>query len=104
MAFCPQCKAEMPKTAVVCPSCNYDFPAKDITAPDVPSGFAYSAIADIALMVGSVAAGFAAILAAYLTLLKLLDGQWWGGLVEGPLTVFVMLGILVVFLRVQAPR
>jgi hypothetical protein len=100
MAYCPRCSREMGGSETTCPHCGYDFPAE----PDAVlrrSGIAYSAWADMALMIGGVVAGLSAVVAVFYSLAMLLQGNLLCGLVLGPVGFFFNLALLVVFLRIQ---
>lgn len=97
MANCPKCRAEMGATEAVCSSCGYDFP-EDV-APR-REGFAYTAFADLALIVSMVAAGLGSLMAVYFAVMNSILGK-----VVPTLTSFVafflLLGMLIVFMRVS---
>ena len=101
MAFCPQCQAKIGATAAKCPSCGYDFPGAGDEPEPKREGIAYSALADIALMVSGVAAGLGCLAAVLGCIEALILGQWLVGLVVCPIAFFLQLGMLVVFLRIQ---
>ena len=69
MAYCMQCKAEIPILTVVCPHCGYDF--LDRETPPPQQGWEYSGAADMLLLVGAVASALAAVGSAGLTLMML---------------------------------
>ena len=98
MAFCPKCQGVLDAAAVACPHCGYDFPPGNA---DPRRGIAYSPLANLALVVGIVAAwlGCAAVVIASVG--ALMSGQWVAALVVGPLAFFLQLAMLVVFVRVQ---
>ena len=97
MAYCPQCNGVLDARAVACPQCGYDFPP-----PAEPSrGLAYSRLADVALFVGMVVAGLGAAASVVGSVVAMLNGEWLIGLVICPLTFFLKLALLVVFVRVQ---
>lgn len=99
MAFCPKCKGEMPALAVRCPNCWFDFPAE---RPDRSSGgFAYSPLADLALTISAVAAGFGAFVAVLVAVAAIAQGQFFAGLIVAPLASLLNVGMLVTFLRVS---
>jgi hypothetical protein len=98
MAYCPRCKKEMGATEAICPHCGYDFP---LEGKSRRRGLAYSSLAQIALLVGIVAAGLGSLVAAIATITALWHGDWFSGLVVGPLALFLQLAMLVVFVRVQ---
>jgi hypothetical protein len=100
--YCPRCKGEMAANATRCPHCGYDFPLGDAQDPVRRSGFAYSTLADVALLISMFAAAIGCIVAAIGSIVSLLAGQLVNGLVVGPIAFFLQLGMLVVFLRVQA--
>ena len=99
MAYCPECKGEMATGAIECPHCGYDFPAAK--SADSRSGFAYSPLADTALLVSTIAAGIGLIGTVVATIFALMRGDFAIGLFWGPVACLVQMGILVVFLRVQ---
>jgi len=98
MAYCPKCAGVLDSGAVVCPHCGYDFPPG---SPDLRRGIADSLLADIALFVGMVAAGFACLVAVIGSVSGLINAEWMTALVYGPLAFFLCLAMLVVFVRVQ---
>jgi len=99
MARCPQCQAEIDAMATVCSACGWDFP--DEPAPPRREGWAYSRLADIALIVGMVAACLGSLSAILGTVFALLRGNLSEGLIAGPLCFFLCFGMFVVFARVQ---
>lgn len=98
MAYCPECKGEIAPTATVCGHCGYDFPP-DQTASK--SGFAYSFVADIALIISMIAAVLGCGVAMIVAVFSLFHADLMTGLVTAPIAFFLQLGMLVVFLRVQ---
>jgi Uncharacterised protein family UPF0547 len=98
MAYCPQCRGVLEAAAVVCPHCGYDFPPG---SPDRRRGIVYSPLADLALIIGIVAAGLGCAVALVGSVFALLRSQWLEALIVGPLTFFLLLAMLVVFVRVQ---
>lgn len=100
MAYCPKCRGEMVPTAIACPHCGYDFPASEGVSQR-SRGFAYSPLADLALVVSMIAAVFGAVGAAIAAILAVIHGQFLNGFFVYPVFALVLLGILVVFLRVQ---
>ncbi len=101
MAYCPECNGEMSVTAVECPHCEFRFPETAAADANRRPGFAWSPLADIALSVSTVAAVLATLCAFYLGVISLFAGHLFDGLVVAPISVLVLLGIVVVFLRVQ---
>ncbi len=101
MAYCPECKGELAATATECPHCGYDFHRSEEAALEKRRGFAYSTLADVALLVSMIAAAIGSGLAVLGTVVSLLNAQWLYGLVLGPLAFFLQLGMLVVFLRMM---
>lgn len=82
MAYCPKCKGEMLPTAIECTHCGYDFPSRNSDGRGSQSGFAYSPLADLALIVSMIAASIGACAAAQLQLwLACIMGNssmaWW---------------------------
>lgn len=106
MAFCPQCKGEMPTTAVLCPHCDYDFPPSAATTNvgGAGEGFAYSPLADVALIISCIAAAVGCGVAVLVGIGAIAQGDWFHGLFLAPLGFFLQLGLLVVFLRVQQAK
>lgn len=106
MAFCPQCKGEMPTTAVLCPHCGYDFPPSAATTNvgGAGEGFAYSPLADVALIISSIAAAVGCGVAVLVGIGAIAQVDWFHGLVLAPLGFFLQLGLLVAFLRVQQAK
>ena len=100
MAYCPECKGEMLPTAIVCPHCGYDFPV-DSAKGNASRGFAYSPVADVALIVCMIAATIGAAGAAIAAIASITQGQYVNGLFVYPIASLLLLGMLVVFLRVQ---
>lgn len=99
MALCPECSSEMGQTEVVCPECGFDFPDEP-TRPN-KSGLAHSPLADIALVVGGVAAGLASVASIFGGIVAAMHGDFWNGLVVAPISFFLCLAMLVVFVRIQ---
>ncbi len=97
MAICPKCNAAMAATEAVCPSCGYDFPEERAPRRE---GIAYSAFADVALVVSMLAVGLGCLLTLYLTVTHLLRGQA-SKLLESAITFFLLFGMLIVFMRVS---
>ena len=101
MAYCPECKGEMSSTEIKCSKCGYDFPDTSTRPSMKQQGFAYSPLADLALIVSMIATVCGTIVAAIVAIAAVASGQWFNGLVSGPIAVLIQMGILVVFLRVQ---
>ena len=104
IAHCPKCHGEMNVLDVVCPHCGYDFPDPPSAENDpalARTGIAYSAWAEIALSIGSVAASILCVGSAVGSIVAIFSGQFFQGLVAGPLSFFLSLAMLVVFIRVQ---
>ncbi len=97
MAICPKCRAAMGATEVVCPACGYDFP--EDSAPK-REGFAYSALADVALIVSMVAAGLGCLVAVYFAVMFSILGKVFPTLTAF-VAFFLQLGMLIVFMRVS---
>jgi hypothetical protein len=100
MAYCPECKGEMSATEIVCPHCGYDFPASGYNR-NTGGGFAYSGVADVALIVSMCAATIGACAAAIAAIVAIAQGQFMNGLLVYPIACLLQLGMLVVFIRVQ---
>ena len=101
MAFCPKCKAEMSATEIVCPGCGFDFPTATTGSTQGKNGIAHSSLADLALIISTIAASIACLIAIGFSIIALSAGQLFHGLVLGPIAFFLQLGMVVVFLRVQ---
>ena len=102
MAFCPKCKGTMDTTEIVCPHCGFDFPPTSDWQPnDSRDSFVWSPLAEMALTISSVAAVFGAFGSVIISLNALAQGNLIAGLLVGPITFFLQLCMLVVFLRVQ---
>ena len=103
MAFCPECSDEMPAMAVACVSCGFKFPeASESRSTTRRDGLAHSALADIALIVSMIAAALGCLGAVIAGLVFVMRGDLLSGFVVAPLAFFLQLGMLVVFIRVQA--
>jgi len=97
MARCTRCGGEMGPTEPKCPHCGYDFPAPATGPPD----FAWSRLADVALLVGQGAAFVGVVLGVPTCAVSLIRGDWVEALVYGPVVVLVLLAMFVVFARVR---
>jgi hypothetical protein len=98
MAFCPKCKGMMEATQAVCPHCGHDF------APppgEHRGGPAYSVVADIALLVGTVLAALGCLASLIAMAIALWHQEWLTALVYCPVAFFYQLALLVVFVRAQ---
>ena len=99
MAFCPNCNATMGQADVRCPECGYDFPDM---SPKVPkTGLAYSRLADIALIVGGIAAGMGCFGAVCATIISAINQAYSITFFYAPVSFFLCLAMLVVFIRIQ---
>ena len=98
MAFCPKCNGVMEAREIVCPHCGYDFPPEP-SITQIKRGIEYSALADIALGIGAVAASFVCIGSVLGSLIALVQGQFVNALVYGPISFFLSLAMFVVFIR-----
>lgn len=101
MAYCPKCKGEMSATAVVCPHCGYDFPNVTPAGPQPKDGIAYTPLADLALIISTIAGVVGCCGAVFAMILLLFSGQFFTAIVVAPIAFFLQLGMVVVFLRVQ---
>jgi hypothetical protein len=90
----------MQPTETVCPACGYDFPSH-LQNVSTPSGFEYSSLADLALVISTIAAVIGACGALLGAVVAILQGQLLQGLLLCPIAFFIQLGLVVVFLRVQ---
>jgi hypothetical protein len=90
----------MEQRELVCPHCGYDFPA-ELSIVLQRTGIAYSAWADIALMIGGIVAGISSAAAVFYSLTMLIQCNFFQALVVGPVAFFLNLAMLVVFLRIQ---
>lgn len=100
MAFCPKCRGEIETNATVCAHCGYDFPS-DPPAQFRAPAFAYSPLADIALLVSSIAAGLGCLVSLIVVVGSFFTGNLFSALIVGPIAFLLQLGMLVVFLRIQ---
>jgi hypothetical protein len=100
MAYCPECKGEMLPTAIECPHCGYDFPEPSHKRK-ASGGFAYSPIADLALIVSMFAAAIGACVSGIAAIVAIFQGLYLNGFVVLPIACLLQLGMLVVFIRVQ---
>jgi hypothetical protein len=98
MATCPNCGGAMSVTAAVCPHCSYDFPLQKSDKPE-PRGIAYSALADLSLVVGMACAALGAIAMLVAIGAALLESKYQQALVA-VLLFFLLLALYVVFVRV----
>jgi hypothetical protein len=101
MAFCPNCRGVVDAAAVVCPHCGYDFPLGGPDPITPRRDLAHSTLANIALIVGIVAAGLGCIAAIVGGIVSLVNGELFTAIVVRPLAFFLQLAMLVVFVRVQ---
>ena len=60
MAFCMKCQKEVALLTIICPHCGHDFLDSEAPNPPARSGWEYSSLADVLLLVGAVASGLAA--------------------------------------------
>ena len=101
MAYCPKCKGEMTTTAIECPHCGYNFSESPVT-DRIPTGFPYSRLSDVALIVASMVAGFGCVLSVYFSFAALyLERDLMTGLVWCPIAFLYQFAMLVVFIRIQ---
>ncbi|MCX7421101.1 MAG: hypothetical protein NT013_16380 [Planctomycetia bacterium] len=101
MAFCPKCNGTMEATAIECPHCGYDSSESYQREPE-PAGFAYSRLAELALVVASVVTGCGCVLSAYFCFASLFfERHWMNGLVWYPIAFLYQFAMLVVFIRIQ---
>lgn len=101
MAYCLKCKGEMPTTAIECPHCGYDFSESPVTER-VPTGFPYSRLSEVALVVASIVAGIGCVLSVLFGLVALWERHdWMTGLVWCPIAFLYQFAMLVVFIRIQ---
>lgn len=64
------------------------------------TGFAYSPLADFALLVSMIAATIGSVSTAIGSIVAIFHGHFFEGLFIGPIAFFLQLGMLVTFLRV----
>jgi hypothetical protein len=89
----------MGATELACPHCGYDFPTATSSSKR-PTGFPYSPLADAALLISTIAAGFGSVGAVIAIVVSLLQFQMVST-VLCVVVLFLQLGMLVVFLRVS---
>lgn len=100
MAFCPKCRQPIDAMAIICPHCGHDFSRR--SPPGVErKGLAYSNLANLALVVGQLAAALGVIVAIVIWIFAAINGEWLQALFTGPITTLLMLALLVVFARVM---
>jgi hypothetical protein len=97
-AFCPQCNGAMGMMDRECPHCGFSFPP---SMRRREPGFIYSRMADLALIVGSVASGLGCVGTVISAIGFLLNGNLGTALILCPLAFFIQLAMMVVFIRVQ---
>jgi hypothetical protein len=113
---CPHCGAALPYVRdAFCPECNQplDEPPRGAAAPEGkplggsegarPPGaaFAYSPLAQAALVVGLLWAVIGCVFAAGWAVVSVVQRDWLTGLVVCPICFFLQLALVVVFLRVM---
>jgi hypothetical protein len=96
----------MPASAIECLHCGYDFHQADQPeyTPLDRSQFAYSKLADVALVVSAIAAAIVCCVAIVAAVALLIQGEFIAVLVLCPIAFLLHLGQLVVFLRVREFR
>ncbi len=100
MAYCPECRGEMGPTEIVCPHCGHDFAETSIASIDQRTGFAYSPVADLALLMSTFVGGAAAVAALFGVFFTFFARDWyWFAL--SPFVFFHQVGLFVALLRVQ---
>jgi hypothetical protein len=97
MAWCPSCRTELPATAVNCESCGYDFPHRPAI---LAQHWAWSSLADLALVAGQLVGLLGAILRLLSALRSLLDFEFADAGVH-VMQVALLLATVVAFARVQ---
>ena len=102
MAYCPDCSAEMPTTAVECPNCGYDW-SRDKNPADT-AGWEYSALADTALLVGALVSALGCFVSLAYGLYSFAQSRWIQAAVLCPIAFLYQFGLMVVFLRVGSSR
>ena len=76
---------------IKCSECGYDFPESE--SEPAPKGIAYSAWADVALVIGAICAALGAIGSVF----RIFSGEVFTGVIG----FFTMFALFVVFVRVQ---
>jgi hypothetical protein len=99
MAYCPECKGEMNATDSVCPHCGHDFPSSSDAKKR--QGIEYSALADLALIVGGVVAAINCVIAIVIMLASIFERDYLKAFLYCPIGFLLSLAMLVVFLRIQ---
>jgi len=87
---------------LVCPHCGYDFPPAEKPAAEKfrREGIEYSALADVALLISAIAAAAGCVFSLWMIGVSLFaTREWLRAFVVFPLSFFLQLGMLVVFLR-----
>jgi hypothetical protein len=98
MAYCPKCGGQMEELAKNCGKCGYDFPKEG----EKREGWPYSGLADVALVLGQVLAGIAALWVIVSCVRVVVQGESSVGLlVAGAIQFFLLWAAFVTFARVQ---
>jgi hypothetical protein len=98
MAICPNCKGLMSSLAIVCPHCGYDFPSDKPEKHD-RRGIAYTAFADLVLVVGMICAVIGAIAMLAVILFGIISKNFIVG-ASGVLGFILQSALYVVYQRV----
>ena len=99
MAYCLKCEKEIGGTEGICPHCGYDCPATTQASPR--GGLLYGPLAELALVIGQLAAAVACLVVIVDIVRAVAAREWAAGLLEGPLMFLVLLGVFVAFGRVR---
>ncbi len=101
MISCPNCGCWLGKEDKNCGQCHFVIPTGLRKKASRKTGLAYSALADFALAVSSFMALLGCVVTVAYTVISLSNGQVQIGLVFGPISFFLQLGLWVVFTRVR---
>ena len=102
MVFCQKCKGSMATTDIVCPGCGYEFPPiSEVRTPVSEDKFAFSPLAETALTISMLAAGFGALGAVIYAITALSQANLLAGLVLAPVAFFQQIGVIVLILRAR---
>ncbi len=99
MAFCPECGRKMGISKTNCPHCGHNSPAG--LESSERRGLLYGLLAEVALVIGQLAAGLGGLAALVGVVTSVLAREWIDALIQYPLAFLVLLGVFVAFGRVR---
>jgi uncharacterized protein YqhQ len=100
--FCPKCNGEMGMRDVRCPHCGYDFAPRDKELAEKGGGFAYSAIAYVALALAIVGVMISLAFGVIFAVVLMFSSRYihWTDWMQFALSMFSGFVLLIVLLRV----